>query len=127
MRTEKSATPSSWDVNGVRSRLLNSPSPGQDTRPLLLAFLRGKGHIQVIRQLVAGEQAKLLEIIDQVSTGRRYHPSMVPVLKATKYVGPDADFSEHRLPRASRTHRPHKRHEVRGCPRGYRRCIGKNH
>ena len=92
MRTEKSATPSSWDVNGVRTRLLNSPSPGQDTRPLLRTFLNGKGHIQVIRQLVAGEQAKLLEIIDQVSTGRRYHPSMIPVLKVKNMSVPTLTF-----------------------------------
>lgn len=67
MRPEKSVTPSAWDVNRVRSGLLNSHSTGQDARSLLRAFLNGKGHIQVIRQLTAEEQARLLEIIDQVS------------------------------------------------------------
>ena len=58
---------SSWDVNRVRSGLLNNPSSGQDARLLLQAFLKTKNHIQVIRQLATGEQSKLLEIIDQVS------------------------------------------------------------
>ena len=66
MSTEKSAISSSWNVSRVRSGLLNSSS-GQDARPLLQAFLKLKSHILVIRQLAAGEQAKLLEIIDQVS------------------------------------------------------------
>ena len=67
MSTEKSAISSSWNVSRVRSGLLNNPSSGQDARPLLQAFLKLKSHISVIRQLAAGEQAKLLEIIDQVS------------------------------------------------------------
>jgi len=71
--TEKSATPSTWDVNRIRSGLLSSPPSGQDTRQLLRELLNDKSHIKIIRQLVAGEQAKLLEIIDQVSAGR-CHP-----------------------------------------------------
>jgi len=67
--TEESASPSSWDVDKVRGVLLNNPSSGHDTRQLLRAFLNGKSHIKIIRQLAAGEQANLLEIIDQVSTG----------------------------------------------------------
>jgi len=66
MITEKSAISSSWDVSRVRSESLNSSS-GQDARPLLQAFLKLKNHISVIRQLAIGEQAKLLEIIYQVS------------------------------------------------------------
>ena len=66
MNTEKSIS-STWNVNRLRSGLLNDPSSGQDTRPLLQAFLKLKSHILVIRQLAEGEQAKLLEIIDQVS------------------------------------------------------------
>jgi len=85
--TVKSATPSSWDVNRVRSGLLNNPSSEQDTRQLLRAFLNGKDHINIIQQLVAGEQAKLLEIIDQVSAAP---PSPSP-LRVTKRVGPDVD------------------------------------
>jgi hypothetical protein len=68
MTTDKSATSSSWNVNMVRSGLLNSDSSVQDTRPQLQAFLKLKSHILVVRQLATGEQAKLLEIIDQVST-----------------------------------------------------------
>lgn len=67
MNTEKSAISSSWNANRVRSGLLNGLSSVQDTRPLLQGFLKLKSHILVIRQLAAGEQAKLLEIIDQVS------------------------------------------------------------
>ena len=67
MNAEKSAISSSWNVSRVRSGLLNSPSSGQDTRALLQAFLKIKSHIQVIRQLATEEQAKLLEVIDQVS------------------------------------------------------------
>ena len=85
--TETSAAPSSWDVNKVRSVLLNNPSSGQDTWQLLRAFLNGKGHIKIIRQLVAGEQAKLLEIVDQVSTGH-CHP---PRWRSAKRVVPGAD------------------------------------
>jgi len=85
--TETSAAPSSWDVNKVRSGLLNNPSSGQDTRQLLRAFLNGKGHIKIIRQLVAGEQAKLLEIVDQVSMGH-CHP---PRWRSAKRVVPGAD------------------------------------
>jgi len=75
MNAGKSATPSSWNVDRVRSGLLNNLSSGQDTRPQLQAFLELEAHIQVIRQLTAGEQTKLLEIIDQVSIGR-YHSSL---------------------------------------------------
>ena len=73
---------SSWNVNRVRSGLLNNPSSGQDARSLLQAFLKVKGHILVIRQLATGEQAKLLEIIDQVRDILG-HPS------ATIPCGPD--------------------------------------
>ena len=67
MNAEESAISSSWNVNRVRSGFLDSPSSGQDARSLLQAFLKTKNRTQVIRQLTAGEQAKLLEIIDQVS------------------------------------------------------------
>jgi len=70
MRTEGAAAPSSWDVVQIRNRLLNIPS-GQDTWPPLREFLDGHDHIQAVRQLEAEEQAKLLEIIDEVSC---YHP-----------------------------------------------------
>ena len=75
MNTEKSATLSRWSVDRVRGALLNGPSPGQDIRPQLQTFLKLKTRTQVIRQLAAGEQAKLLEIIDQVSI-RCYHPPL---------------------------------------------------
>ena len=67
MNVDKSTTSSSWNASRIRSRLLNSLSSGQDARPRLQAFLEIKNPIQVIRQLSAGEQAKLLELIDQVS------------------------------------------------------------
>ena len=67
MNVEKSAISSSWNVSRVCSVFLDSPLSGQGARSLLQAFLKTKNHVQVIRQLAAGEQAKLLEIIDQVS------------------------------------------------------------
>ena len=90
MSTEKPATSSSWDANRIRSRLLNNPS-GQDTRPQLQAFLKLKGHILVVRQLAAGEQAKLLEIIDEVSVVIK----RLPRPKLTTYIGPNAGSSAH--------------------------------
>jgi len=72
MNTEKPTTLSSWDANQVRTELLNPPPSGKDTKPLLRAFLSGRKHIQVIRQLTTGERTKLLETIDQVSSD--YHP-----------------------------------------------------
>ena len=90
MGTEKSAISSSWNVNRVRSGLLNSPSSGQDTRPLLQAFLKLKSHILVIRQLAAGEQAKLLEIVDQVSA-----VAVTPPPPEADNIGPNAGSSEH--------------------------------
>jgi len=91
MSTEKSTVPSSWNANGLRSRLLNNPSSGQDTRPQLQAFLKLKSHILVVRQLAAAEQAKLLEIIDQVSVVLK----RVPRPKLTTHICPNAGSSEH--------------------------------
>jgi len=91
MSTEKSAASSSWNANRVRSRLLNNPSSGQDTRPQLQAFLKFKSHILVVRQLAAGEQAKLLEVIDEVS----FVVKRVPRPKLTTHIGPNACSSEH--------------------------------
>ena len=68
MNAEESTISSSWNVNRVRSDLLNGPPSGQDARPLLQAFQKIKSHILVIRQLAAGKQAKLLEIINQLKT-----------------------------------------------------------
>ena len=76
MDADESTISSSWNVNRVRSLLLNSPSSGQDARPLLQAFLKSKSHILVIRQLAVGEQTKLLEIIDQVGDAP-FHPPTV--------------------------------------------------
>ena len=70
MRSEESATTPSWDVGQIRNILLNGP-PGQDILPPLRAFLDDHDHIQAIRQLKEGEQARLVELIDQVS---RCHP-----------------------------------------------------
>ena len=90
MSTEKSAVSSSWNANRVRSWLLNNPSSGQDTRPQLHAFLKFKSHIPVVRQLTAGEQAKLLEVIDEVSVA----VERVPHPKLTTHIGPNACPSE---------------------------------
>ena len=66
MDSDRPAISSSWDVNRMRSGLLNSPPSRMDTRPLLQAFLKLKGRILLIRRFAVGTQAKLLEMIDQV-------------------------------------------------------------
>ena len=66
MDNDSPAISSSWDVNRMRSGLLNSPPSRMDTRPLLQAFLKLKGRILLIRRFAVGTQAKLLEMIDQV-------------------------------------------------------------
>jgi hypothetical protein len=66
---------------------------------------------------MAGERAKLLEIVDQA--GRcRHRPSLSEDGKPCR-ARRRPDSSENRLPRAGRPRRPRERHEVRGHTRRY--------
>ena len=74
MNPETPPISSSRNPSQVRRVFLsNNPTSGQDARLLLQASLKVKSHLLVIRRSAVGEQAKLLEIIDQVGDVC-YHP-----------------------------------------------------